>query len=697
MSTKHNYTNPAFCQNSEFYPVPSAAKNSNSALFAAATKQEHVESIYNRSLQISFNNNAATRYNGGGDGSGPLRMQRSTSTRSVAMKRTTVKQTDNASTYNSKPPTIHQQLHKQQQQYEQQQQQQQQQVQPAVPQRPLKQGPQLNRSLEPFETRSGSGRYALVPVEELSQDFNSRYAIVPGPTPPPMMKSRSSSSTTLAQTRRYAKSQDDLDRYSSQLQLDQDEPHSFHEDPSVAGPYASLPPVLETGKLQPKRRISLQNRQNSQQNLPTPSKIKHAFSISLQNRQNSQQNLPTPSKIKHAFSSDFGSKTFLIVDKNSNQRYQMVPTAEDEELVDDNHEIIQMHNGKAHRYAVIPAEDEDDYEEGNDQEETCLSNPDLNQSQNFLPIGYEQTRTPMRTSTPQKGISMSNLASYPNTPLKNPQATKMLHELLSTPRKTPVQQMNRSNQSTPRNNVYASQRELRIQYAQQGQQINFSSTAGQTQAPPLLPRKNSNLSPQRLHYEIVKPVVTPPLHQSDRTMAVIQPRVAGPIYPHIEEEDCSSIQGKGNNNNSYPQKIVSATITLAIVSLMLVLGSSMNSALIVYMIAHLGRAFYLQFSLVAAISGVGLGFLGFRSRHCEWLPNRSYTSGYILVTVFCLLKCCCLLIILVLDPYPGLPLHDVTTGIILGLSTFTMFFIGLGVIGTLWCYRPPPDNRVDVV
>lgn len=111
----------------------------------------------------------------------------------------------------------------------------------------------------------------------------------------------------------------------------------------------------------------------------------------------------------------------------------------------------------------------------------------------------------------------------------------------------------------------------------------------------------------------------------------------------------------------------------------------------------MGKSFYLQFSLVAAISGVGLGFLGFRSRHCEWLPNRSYTSGYILVTMFCLLKCCGLLVILVFDPYPGLPLHDVTTGIILGLSTFTMFFIGLGVIGTLWCYRPPPDNRVDVV
>jgi len=94
---------------------------------------------------------------------------------------------------------------------------------------------------------------------------------------------------------------------------------------------------------------------------------------------------------------------------------------------------------------------------------------------------------------------------------------------------------------------------------------------------------------------------------------------------------------------------------------------------------------------------MGLGFLGFKSRHCEWLPNRSYSSGYILVTVFCLFKSCGLLVILVVDPFPGFPVHDVTTGVILGLSTFTMFFIGLGVLGSLWCHRPPPDNRVNVV
>lgn len=519
--SKHNYTNPAFCQSSEFYPVPSSNK-------------ENVESIYNRSLQISFNSN--TTHNGPREG--PLRMQRSMSTRSVAIKKSKPEST----------PAVYQQQRVQNQpmQYVQKQ--------PARPMKPQN----ANRLNESFESRSGSGRYALVPVEELPSNKNNRYAIVPGPALPPA--SNCAYPSALVAARRYTKSQDDLDRYSSQIQLDPEEPHSFHEDPSAV-PYASLPPILDQPQLQHKRKISLQNRQTSSQNLQQP-------------------------KIKHAFSSDFGSKTFLVLDKNSNQRYQMVPTAEDEELVDDNHEIIQMHNGKAHRYAMIPAEDEEDYDIRNEEEETCLSNPDLNHSENFLPRGYEQSRTPMRTSTPQKGVSMANLSSYPNTPLKNPQATKMLHELLSTPpRRTPIKPMHRYQNNTPRQ-MYASQRDLRVHYAQQNHQLQNVTQSAPPPPPPVMPRKNSQLSPQRLHYETVKPV-TP--MQSDRTMAVIQPRLAGSrIHPQLEEEDedCISVQQKSCNNNSYPQKIANATITLAIVSLMLVLGSSMNSALIVYMIAH---------------------------------------------------------------------------------------------------------------
>ncbi|XP_034485695.1 myb-like protein Q [Drosophila innubila] len=552
----HNYTNPAFCQNSEFYPVPSSNR---------------VESIYNRSLQLNFQAGQVVPPPCRDPREGPLRMQRSMSTRSVTRK-----------------------------QYQQQQQQQQLQL-----QHPQQQQLQLQQHQQ---QQSQSGRYALVPLEELGA-VGSRYAIVPGQA-----------------AQRLARSQDNLDRYGSRQGLQSDEePHSFHEEPQQQETqFASLPPTLNSLPVKP------------------------------------------PAKIKHAFSSDFGSKTFLIVDKNSNQRYQMVPTAEDEELVDENQEIIQMHNGRAHRYAVIPteADDEDLAEESSHiQQETCLSNTELSQQFN------------MRTSTPQQ----RNAAA----------ATRALHELLTTPRK--MQPPPRLAHSTPRNAAHHEQlqRERQLQLYQSQQHINLHRQTTVSVAPsPALPLRQQRLSPQRLHYETVKPA-TPQVVASDRSMAVISPRV--------QEQDLSSLQGKsGNGHNSYPQKVANATITLAIVSLMLVLGSTMNAGLIIYMIAHFGKSFYLQFGLVASFCGIGLGFLGFRSRHCEWLPNRSYTSGYILVTIFCLFKCCGLLLILVLDPFPGLPLHDVTTGVILGLSTFTMFFIGLGVIGSLWCYRPPPDNRVNV-
>uniref|UniRef100_A0A1B0FAK6 Sanpodo n=1 Tax=Glossina morsitans morsitans TaxID=37546 RepID=A0A1B0FAK6_GLOMM len=610
--SKHNYTNPAFCQSSEFYPVPSAKRNDN------------IEDIYNRSLLSNYTPKASTALSDPCDG--PLRIQRSMSTRSMLRQK--------AVSFNNP-------LQREQQQ---------------------QQGTQKPRlvsdgTVSSFDTRSGSGRYAIVPVEELPAYNKKSYTIISDPD-----------NLDLCLDRHYAKSHNNLENLKSPPldSPEEREPHSFHEDPR-AYPFTSSQIGIEPSTSSKKSRIFLQNRQPSQ--------------------------TIDPSNIKHAFSSDFSSKTFMLVDKNSNQRYQMVPTAENEELVDDNHEVIQMHNGKAHRYAVIPTEDtdnDDEYDisqdpENNTEEETCLSTSDLNKSRQCATLNGERNRSPICTSTPQKVLSGANHNSFPNTPMKNLAATKMLQEILSTPpRNAIVQRSFRSQPNTPRPNfIWSSQRDLNAPH-------------------PDTPRKNSQLSPQRLYYESVKPMVmTQTLKQNerDRTMAVIQPRLATcrQTQSQVEEEVSGSIQAKSFDNSLYPQKIANATVTLAIVSLMLVLGSSMNLGLIVYMIARLGKSFYLQFSLMAAFCGFGLGFLGFRSRHCEWLPNRSYISGYVLLTIFCLLKCCALLVILVLDPYPGLPLHDVTTGVILALSTFSMFFIGLGVIGSLWCYRPPPDNRVNIV
>lgn len=64
-------------------------------------------------------------------------------------------------------------------------------------------------------------------------------------------------------------------------------------------------------------------------------------------------------KLTSAFSTDFINKSMILVDQNSMQRYAIVPTDDDEDVVDSNHEIIEMYNGRAHRYAVIPTDDDE--------------------------------------------------------------------------------------------------------------------------------------------------------------------------------------------------------------------------------------------------------------------------------------------------------------------------------------------------
>lgn len=70
--------------------------------------------------------------------------------------------------------------------------------------------------------------------------------------------------------------------------------------------------------------------------------------------------------------------------------------------------------------------------------------------------------------------------------------------------------------------------------------------------------------------------------------------------------------------------------------------------------------------------------------------------GFILVTLFAVMNCCGLLVLLFMKPIKGTPLHDVTTGIVSALSTLILLLISLGVISSRLCQAPPADNRVNV-
>lgn len=40
-----------------------------------------------------------------------------------------------------------------------------------------------------------------------------------------------------------------------------------------------------------------------------------------------------------------------------------------------------------------------------------------------------------------------------------------------------------------------------------------------------------------------------------------------------------------------------------------------------------GRLYYLDIGVISGFAAIALGILGFKSRQCDWLPNRNYISG----------------------------------------------------------------------
>lgn len=67
------------------------------------------------------------------------------------------------------------------------------------------------------------------------------------------------------------------------------------------------------------------------------------------------------------------------------------------------------------------------------------------------------------------------------------------------------------------------------------------------------------------------------------------------------------------------------------------------------------------------------------------------------MTFFAITNCCALVLLLIIKPVKGTPLHDVTTGVSLALSLLILLLISLGVISSRLCRSPPPDNRIDAI
>lgn len=353
-----------------------------------------------------------------------------------------------------------------------------------------------------------SSGYALVPLEEVPDIKKDRYAILPSSEA--YMLSNSSL--------RLTKSQDDLDFISPEFI--QEEEDSF----------CSLPAF-------------------------TP--------------QDDQ-------KLVSAFSTDFINKSMILVDQKSMQRYTIVPTDDDEEVVDSNHEILEMHNGRVHRYAVIPTDEEESASALDNS--SCMK---TNNSQRLDRMPFRRNERSLngqnaridfdtnmqmvtRNSSLNLSIASANqcnnimMARMPETPTKNPIATQKLHELLSTPRKSKQNTLQR--QGSYQTIIQKSPNQFQLNTIQHTMQ-----------------QKQSEFTPQKLKYENKKMV--PQNFELNRTTAIISPR----LHQQDIYDDTTMYDDKPWPHESF-QKVEHATATIAIISMMLILTGILNSGLCLYMV-----------------------------------------------------------------------------------------------------------------
>lgn len=458
--SRHNYTNPAFCQDETYNRTP-VSKPTPTIVKSSPARVHRSESI--RSFQSVASTNRSLR-------SG---MQRMNSGLSLNCSHHQLHQPPLSLPPRPGPKPISSRV-----------------VEGAYSKTPPNPAGSRYGSISDVQNQSTSGRYALVPVEELNTSSQGRYAVLPAQA-----------------ASRFVKSQENLDRYVDQ---DEDDMHNYSDQ------FQSLPPISS-----PKKEGGM---------------------------------MP-------AFSSDFGSKSFILFDQKNQQRYTVVPTEENEELVDDNHEIIQMHNGKAHRYAVIPTDDE----------ETCL-NGDFNKP---IPPAYAVAMS-RRTSpqrTPQKQLLQHKfnepLPALPSTPKKNSLATQKLHELLTTPQKQSPFVRQHSTPLTPRNSPYRAR-------AHHASNPRLASST---------PKQTTDFTPQRLQYDQnMRSVMasTATLNLEQRTTAVIQPRLlsaAASIYNETTTTVEDSEKAWTKNSESHKHAIA----TIGFVSLLLMFCGVINSGLCIYM------------------------------------------------------------------------------------------------------------------
>ncbi|XP_045782884.1 uncharacterized protein LOC123879272 [Maniola jurtina] len=366
-------------------------------------------------------------------------------------------------------------------------------------------------------------------------------------------------------------------------------------------------------------------------------------------------------------------KRIIEADESEIEEYN-VDGPDENEMKEIPTEIVKTVNGKTHRYAIVPSDDEDT------RRNVTFTSPQMSQK-NLIATQklHELLSTPRKlksyASQPSVRITPNKLDSprYPGTPMKIISSTPTQ----ITPSKSCANLTLTRNSNTSPISPKAQQK---LNYGVSDydrQDVFVTSSRDKRERSFEMDRRES--SRESRSDRRVEP-------RRDKNTAVIMPRVAAQS-PSVYSEDTIY-----KSISSLKPNATAASLTIA--ALMLTLCGGLTTGLSFYMMYTMGRRYYLDFGVLSGFTCFLLGLLGFRSRRNQLLPNRNYISGYIVLSSFSLLSAFGLLILLVVQPKPGTALNDITSGAVCSISILSLCLASVGVLASYCCARDPPDNRV---
>ncbi|XP_054290588.1 uncharacterized protein LOC129005653 [Macrosteles quadrilineatus] len=214
-----------------------------------------------------------------------------------------------------------------------------------------------------------------------------------------------------------------------------------------------------------------------------------------------------------------------------------------------------------------------------------------------------------------------------------------------------------------------------------------------------------------------------PLLPQNRNLAVIPPN-ARP-RPHPRPEPLPPSPNKG----SWATLPASTpTNTLFLSGLFLIFASTINCLLCFYLLAKKGRHYYIDLAVMSGFAMLVLGYAAVRTGRWDWVFNRNYLAGYMVLSMLDVLLCgvlgllasdwrppevasvaMCYMVLSMLDVLlcgvlgllasdwrpPEMPeIVEVASGAVFGLSAL-MLLLALILCASSCCKHPPPDNRVS--